>query len=403
MIEIVDKKNCCGCSACIQICPKQCISFEEDKEGFRYPLVKKELCIDCGLCKKVCPVINQNKERKPLRVLAAKNPNEDIRLKSSSGGIFTMLAERVIEEGGVVFGAKFNENWEVVHDFTESIDGLSVFRGSKYVQSIIGDNYSKVETFIKEGRKVLFSGTPCQVAGLRLFLRKEYENLLLVDFVCHGVPSPLVWKMYLKELVASIATKNSVFTVYKPENIKIEDIQFRNKEKGWKKFSFLLKLSATQGAEKNTVFFSETLDKNIYMRGFLKNIYLRPSCYACSARCGKSRSDITIGDYWGIQNVIPEIDDDKGISLVLTNTDKGEYIYNSIKVKSIASNYFEAIKFNPALEISVIEPKQRKEFWNQLKENNLMITLINSVGRTRPQLWYRLIRKVKRVIKSIVK
>ena len=208
MIEIKDKKDCCGCSACVQRCPKQCITLKEDNEGFLYPIVDKKTCIDCGLCEKVCPILHQGEPQKPLKVYAAKNLNEEIRRQSSSGGIFTLLAEQVIQEGGVVFGARFDENWEVKHDYTETIEGLAVFRGSKYVQSRIEDNYKKAEEFLKQGRKVLFSGTPCQIAGLKRFLRKEYEELLTVDFVCHGVPSPGVWRKYLKETVARMCDKN---------------------------------------------------------------------------------------------------------------------------------------------------------------------------------------------------
>ena len=151
--------------------------MQEDEEGFLYPVVDKEVCVDCGLCEKVCPVLNQREERKPLEVYAAFNKNEEIRMQSSSGGIFTALAEQIIQEEGVVFGARFNEDWEVIHDYTETAAGLSVFRGSKYVQSRIGDTFNQAEQFLKQGRSVLFSGTPCQIAGLKLFLRKEYENL----------------------------------------------------------------------------------------------------------------------------------------------------------------------------------------------------------------------------------
>ena len=210
MIEIKEKAFCCGCNACVQRCPKQCISMHEDEEGFLYPRVDKTICIECGLCEKVCPVINQNEPRKPLKVYAAYNKDEKIRRESSSGGVFTAIAEQVIDEGGIVFGACFDENWEVKHDYTETKEGLKAFRGSKYVQSRIKDNYQKAEHYLKEGRKVLFSGTPCQIAGLKKYLCKEYENLLTVDFICHGVPSPKVWRMYLNETIARQCGKNTV-------------------------------------------------------------------------------------------------------------------------------------------------------------------------------------------------
>ena len=183
MICLQDKKDCCGCSACVQRCPKQCIKMEEDNEGFLYPLVDKNKCIDCGLCEKVCPVINQSEERWPLNVYAAKNHDDVIRQTSSSGGVFTLLAYNTIDKGGVVFGASFNKYWEVAHSYAETREGISAFRGSKYVQSIIGDTFKQAEGFLKQGREVLFSGTPCQVAALRIFLRKEYNNLITVDFI----------------------------------------------------------------------------------------------------------------------------------------------------------------------------------------------------------------------------
>lgn len=167
MISIKDKQDCCGCAACVQRCPKQCITLHEDNEGFLYPQVDESLCIDCGLCEKVCPVINQADERTPLGVYAVKNPNESVRMQSSSGGVFTMLAEHIIDEGGVVFGACFDECWEVVHSYAETKEALAKFRGSKYVQSKIGSTYQQAEGFLKSGRKVLFSGTPCQIAGLK--------------------------------------------------------------------------------------------------------------------------------------------------------------------------------------------------------------------------------------------
>lgn len=234
MIKTNDKKDCCGCSACVQRCPKQCISLYEDEEGFLYPRVDKTVCIDCGLCEKVCPVLNQSEGHEPIAVYAAKNPNEEIRMQSSSGGIFTMLAERIIDEGGVVFGACWDKDWNVVHDYAESKEDIAKFRGSKYVQSNIGETFKQTETFLIEGRKVLFSGTPCQIAGLKHFLLKDYDNLLTIEIICHSVPSPGVWKKYLTEELNS-------------NGLTIGDIQqinFRDKSTGWETYSFLLHTKA---------------------------------------------------------------------------------------------------------------------------------------------------------------
>ena len=228
MIQIKEKYECCGCGACVQRCPKHCIEFIKDKEGFLYPKVDETTCINCGLCEKVCPVINQNSIRKPSDIYAASNTNEVIKAESSSGGIFTILAETIINDGGVVFGARFNEQYEVVHDFTDNILGLAAFRGSKYVQSKIGNSFSEAETFLKQNRKVLFSGTPCQITGLKKFLRKEYSNLVTVDFVCHGVPSPEVWRKYLSSIIRpkGVDGKNSVFPSDKSPPLRRTKIRF---------------------------------------------------------------------------------------------------------------------------------------------------------------------------------
>jgi coenzyme F420-reducing hydrogenase beta subunit len=175
-----------------------------DSEGFLYPFVDDLKCIHCECCKNICPVINQKNGSSPIQVYAAKNRNEIIREASSSGGIFTLFAEKVINDGGVVFGARFNERWEVIHDYTESIEGLAAFRGSKYVQSIIGNSYRTARTFLLEGRNVLFTGTPCQISGLREYLKKDFGNLITIDLVCHGVPSPELWRRYLEELIDTL-------------------------------------------------------------------------------------------------------------------------------------------------------------------------------------------------------
>lgn len=406
MINIIDKKNCCGCNACVQHCPKSCITMQEDEEGFLYPIVDQEVCIDCGLCEKVCPVLNQGEERKPLQVYAANNTNEEIRMQSSSGGVFTLLAETIIQEGGVVFGARFNDDWEVIHDYTETQEGLATFRGSKYVQSRIGDSYCQAEQFLKKGRKVLFSGTPCQIAGLNLFLRKEYNNLLTVDFICHGVPSPGVWKSYLEELIALQGNrKNSVLSHSKPiilNSIRdISRIEFRNKRLGWKKFSFALTLSVPDGhGTKNTVLLSEPYNENIFMKGFLADLYLRPSCYACPAKCLKSGSDITVGDYWGIQNVMPEIDDDKGICCLMVNTDKGGQLLPSKEwIEYRNSDYSTVIKYNMACIVSVAPNLKRKLFFDKYQRTNSLIRLIDNI--LTPPLLRRGLSFAKRLVNKV--
>lgn len=308
MIRITDKHNCCGCSACVQVCPKQCVAMQEDEKGFLYPKVDEYLCINCELCDKVCPMLNRRKKVEPQQVCAAMNPDEVIRRKSSSGGVFTMLAESVLRDGGVVFGATWNEQWEVAHSFTETMDGLSAFRGAKYSQSIIGDAYCQAQDFLKTGRKVMFSGTGCQIAGLKLFLRKEYDNLLTIEIACHGVPSPKVWKEYVKKVSGG-----------QP----LTSIVFRDKRNGWNGYGL-----SFVGADGKEIKY-EKASNNDFMRCFLNDLCLRPSCSNCPAKAGASSADILIGDFWGIDSMHPEIFDDKGCSLVIVYTEKGQDLLNN--------------------------------------------------------------------------
>lgn len=366
MIEIIDKHSCCGCSSCVQKCPKKCISMYEDDEGFLYPVVDKEKCIDCGLCEIVCPCHNDSEKKRTNLpdIYAIKNKNEKIRIQSSSGGVFTLLAEEVIKKGGVVFGACFSDDWEVKHHYTESVEGLAAFRGSKYVQSCIGTTYQKVESFLKQGRSVMFTGTPCQVSGLKHYLRKEYSNLLTVDFVCHGVPSPKVWRIYLNKIVADcygVHPKSDRF--YKKY---LQKVEFRSKIKGWKNFRYRMVLLKTKRNGKKKMFtYSSAFSENAYMQMFLSDLILRPSCYKCPSKAGKSGSDMTIGDFWGIEKVVPQFDDDKGISLLSINNSR------FIPLLSEVQFHFECLKlpfnvipqYNKSFLYSVKEPLERDRFF----------------------------------------
>ena len=401
MIDIKEKKDCCGCGACVQRCPKSCISMREDNEGFLYPEVDKEMCIDCGLCEKVCPVINQSKERQPLVVYAAKHKDEQIRLASSSGGAFTAIAEPVIEEGGVVFGAKFDKDWSVIHDYTETKEGLAAFRGSKYVQSRIGESYKNAEAFLKTGRKVLFSGTPCQIAGLKRFLSKEYDNLLTVDFICHGVPSPGVWREYLKEETArQCGGKNSVLPHPKDKSgdVRIENISFRDKRLGWKKFSFALTLSVPDGhGAKNSVLLTSSKYHNPFLKGFLRNLYLRPSCHDCPTKGFRSNSDLTIADFWAINKYIPHANDKKGSSLLFVH---------HVKYKNIETNSMDLIRLdfrslylgNSMIYFSSKPHKNRDAFflsYNNKKKKSIILVI-------KKYYTVSFVRKIKLIIAELL-
>lgn len=380
MLQITDKSKCCGCNACVQRCPKQCIVMHEDEEGFLYPQVDVTLCVDCGLCEKVCPMLAQNDVKKALQIFAAKNKNEHQRLRSSSGGIFILLAEQTIKMGGVVFGARFDKNWEVEHCYVETIEELEPLMRSKYVQSRIGNTYKEAEQFLKEGRRVLFVGTSCQISGLHRFLRKDYNNLLSVDFICHGVPSPGIWRKYLQEIknnaLQSEATgKNTVLPFSLKSMPVITGINFREKGLGgygWKKFGFVVHGKSPLKGDQNSVLLSVDFGKDIYMKGFLRNLYLRPSCYNCLVKSGKSQSDLTIGDFWGISKLKPEIDDDKGIGAILVYTHKGIEALGFISCDKIAMTYNDVIMENPAIYSSVMLTNNRKRFWQFFfKTNNI--------------------------------
>lgn len=389
MIDIKEKKNCCGCEACVQRCPKSCITMREDNEGFLYPEIDKDICIDCGLCEKVCPVINQAEERKPLAVYAAKHKDEQIRMASSSGGAFTAIAERVIDEGGVVFGAKFNQDWNVVHSYTETKEGLGTFRGSKYVQSRIGESYKEAEGFLKAGRKVLFSGTPCQIAGLKRFLRKEYDNLLTVDFICHGVPSPKIWREYLKNKTDSIASRFSG-----QKEIDVENIFFRDKCLGWKKYKFTLNISIiNKGGLENKIKISEPFNNNIYLRGFLTDLYLRPSCHNCPTKSLKSGSDFTIGDFWGVQKIMPQIDDDKGVSIIIVNSINAKTYITKCLIELWPTIYDKILYYNSAIHSSAKMTCKRNSFWkNDGKSFEEKVRILSKVSH---------FRKIRRKIVSL--
>lgn len=382
MINIVNNKDCTGCHACYSICPQNCISMDRDPEGFWYPKVDYDKCIDCGLCEKVCPIQNKIEIINKPQAYACINKDELIRIKSSSGGIFTLIAEEIIDLGGVVFGAMFNNNFEVIHSYVETKEELSKLRGSKYVQSRIGETYKRVKDFLNEERKVLFTGTPCQISGLKLFLGNTYDNLVCMDIVCHGVPSPSVLEKYIKYRE-------------KQANSKTKRIAFRRKYEGWKQFSvsFLF--------ENNTEY-RQTLHTDFYMKAFLKNVCLRPSCYECSFKTIHRESDMTLAGFWGIQNILPDMDDDKGTSLIFVNSIVGQDILNEIKSKIILKevDIDKALKYNSAAIKSVEYNEKRKLFFNDLNSCSFDKLIKRNCS---DKIILKLKRKVKYLIYGILK
>lgn len=374
------KSKCTGCHACANICPQKCISMAADNEGFLYPVINTELCINCGLCEKVCPIVNGKTaaNEREVRAYAAINKNEEIRLNSSSGGIFTLIAENVLDKDGVVFGAAFDKDFDVIHTYAKTKDKLEQFRGSKYVQSVIGKTYKQAKEFLEQGRTVLFTGTPCQIGGLYSYLGKDYANLITQDLICHGVPSPMVWRKYLeyREKISRVSARR---------------ISFRRKDCGWKKFSVSCEFT------NDTEYLSE-LTEDPYMQAFLHNLCLRPSCYDCAFKTKHRQADITLADFWGIQYIAPEMDDDKGISLLIVNSEKGEQILEEFKNNLILQkvDLSEAIKYNSAMITSVSLPKNRTKFMSDIWHQSFDKT-------AKKYCKVKFIVKVKNKLKSILK
>lgn len=371
MIAVDDKSCCCGCEACRQRCPHGCITLHEDEQGFVYPTVNLEACVDCHLCEQVCPFLNDVCERESVLAVAAINPDVTVRMNSSSGGIFSVLSGEVIKRGGVVFGARFDERWNVIHDFTDTLEGLPRFRGSKYVQSVIGDSYVKAEEFLRQGREVLFSGTPCQIAGLRSFLRRSYDNLLLVEVACHGVPSPKVWREHLDS-----TSGNELPAI----------VNFRHKSTGWKDYSVVIGTT------------SRRHDDDDFMACFLGDYSLRPSCFNCRFKAGASGADLTLADFWGIQAIAPHLDDDKGTSLVVVNTAKGKDAMTRTGLDIVEVDYPKVVKANPALERAATCPQDYDAFWRQFNGGNPRRAIRRYARRHRPGLTIRLKRFCRRLL-----
>lgn len=379
MKNIVDNKKCSGCSACAMKCPKQSITMIENNEGFLEPIIDENKCIDCELCKKICPVLNNKeikKEKFPI-AYACYNKDENIRMESSSGGIFTLISNYVLEKNGVVFGAMFDKEFTVEHNYVTTKEELEKIRGSKYLQSQIGNSYLRAKEFLEEGKYVLFTGTPCQIEGLLAYLGKNYDKLYTQDIICHGVPSPKVWKQALA-------------------NIKIENpirINFRNKNESWNNYK--LKIS-----NKNESYEASHKD-DLYFKLFLQDKILRNSCYNCSFKKTSRNSDITLADFWGIKNVIEDFDDDKGTSLVIINSEKGQKLYEQIKneIKYQEVDFNEAIKYNPSMISSVKKPKEREYIFKDLDDKGYEYI---SQKYTKISLIKKIKSKIKRIIKKII-
>lgn len=354
MPELSNNKQCCGCGACENICSKNCIAMRRNSEGFLYPTVNVDKCIGCRMCEKSCPVLNTETNQPSIvkTAYAAFTNDEKVRHESSSGGIFSEIAKYVLQSGGVVFGCAMSEDCKKArHIMIEKPEDLKYLRGSKYLQSEIGGTYRETKEVLKRQRLVLYSGTPCQIAGLKAYLgNNTYNNLLTVDVICHGVSPQLVWENYL-------CTLENKFSA------NADTVSFRNKLYGWKNFN--LSCSFKNGLE-----YHGKVGYDLFLRGFVSDYYLRESCYNCKFKGKNIQSDITLGDFWGIDNVLPEINDDKGVSVVLVHSEKGQSAINSIsnKIKLFEVSEQNALASNPAFYKSVTPNGVRHAFFRDLNK-----------------------------------
>ena len=346
--------DCVGCGACANTCPKNCLNMIADKDGFLHPEIQKNNCTNCGACERVCPIINKKtKDEESIPVYAVYSKNDNVRISSSSGGLFYTVAKYIIENGGIVYGAALDENLYLSHKGVDSIEDLHLFQGSKYIQSDIKLCFREIKTHLSdENRPVLFCGTPCQVEGLLCYLKKPYKNLFTLDFICHGVPSPKAWQEYINYQEKAFSSK-------------AYSASFRDKTNGWTSFSSELKFT-------NNTEYLKVHHKDAYMKAFLQNISLRKSCYACKVKSMNRNSDITMGDLWGIKNILPHITDDKGVSAVFVQSEKGKLLLENVKdclwLQEISSDL--VIANNSAMVKSVYEHNFRDYFFQNLGKQN---------------------------------
>ncbi|EPB8190227.1 Coenzyme F420 hydrogenase/dehydrogenase, beta subunit C-terminal domain [Clostridium perfringens] len=392
-----EKKDCCGCGACLNICPKNAISMEEDQYGFKYPKIDETLCIGCHLCKKVCAFQNTEEDNSPIETFAAVSKDKIQLHQSASGGIFAAIAQQHINEEGVVFGAAFDKKWNVCHIGIERFDELKMLQGSKYVQSDTKETFREAKELLELGKKVLYSGTPCQIAGLKKFLNKEYSNLLTIDIICHGVPNNKMFKEYLNQ-------------IEQKENGKVVKFVFRDKRIGWGK-------NGSVEIKKQDKLINKKIweSTSSYLYYFTQSWIYRENCYLCKYASLHRPADITLGDYWGIEKEHPEYiaksewDESKGISVVIANTNKGLELLKSLpEYLELRESSFEKASSNNGQLKKPSTPGKREEIlseylsngWNGLEKRfNKKI----GIKKYKSQLISYIPKSLKKYLKRVLK
>ncbi len=385
MPTLAIKNICTGCTACMAICPNNCIKIVEDENGFPYPQIYDiSACVECGQCEQVCPVLKESVFTNEPSAYAAISKDENIRAESSSGGIFTELAKPIIEQGGVIYGAAYDNNFNVKHICIDNTDNLSVLRGAKYAQSDMSDTFVEIADKLRKGQRVLFSGTPCQVGGLKSFVGNN-DNLFCIDFVCHSVPSPMVWQAYIKYRAQLDANGEQPVA-----------INLRSKETGWSRYRYSNVFEYANGARHTA-----TSSQNIFMKLFVGDYICRESCENCKFKGYNRVSDITLGDFWGIWDIAPQMDDDKGTSVILVHSDKGRTMWQAIADKIICKevSLAQASQQNQSMIISSKANINRKQVLDKIRVGNIAdceeLVIVDKPSKS------SFLAKVKRKIKRI--
>lgn len=381
MTEIIENNRCCGCGSCYSVCPHNAITMKLDNEGFEYPYISQDVCVDCGLCQKVCPVL-QYESKEQIRIanndvqkgVVARNKNYEQRIISSSGSIFPPIAEFIINQGGIVIGAAYDDHWNVVHKTVEKKKDLVHLQGSKYLQCKADNStFGIIRKELLKGRKVLYAGLACQVEGLKSYLMKEYDNLYTIDLICMGIPSYVVWQKYLEAF-------------FKGESITA--INFKEKSDGWDSFSFKVKTDRRVFKEKGM--------NNLFLRSMFLSWNMRPSCFNCPFKRAQRFSDFTLADAWGVYKSTPQINDNKGLSSVIIHSKKGLDLWKELSgsIDSIDVSIEEIAKGNSNLISNKPMTGDRSLFYRLLDENPYKaFTKLCSIKK--PSILRRVVSKIK--------
>jgi len=385
---MIDKVTdaCTGCNACYSICPVDAIQMLPDEEGFLRPIIDYKICTECNACERVCPALvpcNVLNTVEPT-VMAAWSKDKTLRINSTSGGVFSELAKTILEQNGYVFGARYRKDFTVEHAWIDSIKDLPLLRQSKYMQSDMGHIFREVKRLLKTGKPLLFCGAPCHVAGLLNFLKNAPDNLIVCDYICRGTMSPMVFKKYLSDLEKEYGSK-------------AKKLQFKNKDIGWNQFCTRIDF------ENDEVYLKDRFD-DAYMRGYLKyNLYIRPSCYNCQFKTIPRISDISLGDFWGIGNTRPDLDQNKGTSVVFLNTEKAKTIFDqsSQNMNTTQCTLKETINGNGCVYNNIRRPVARNYFFKNLSS----IGFLKAIKKYNRLIWLhsfypRLIAKLRRILKK---